>query len=104
MKVKQLAALAISSLFAASIYAAPALDLAEDAAGSTDSMQSSPMENNGNNSMQNNDMSGQTNSDMSGQSNNVGSMNNNSNPSDMNSSSNSNDDMSADTATGDDDY
>jgi hypothetical protein len=87
MKAKMLVAMALSSLFAVSIgYAEPNMQMADDSSA-TDSSQSPSMDNNANGTQSQG---------------NVGAADGTSSPS--SDSSNSNDDMSADTATGDDDY
>lgn len=95
MKVKMLVAAAITSVCAASFaFAAPIYQHADDMGDST-TMQSPSNDNNSNGSMQNQstDMSnpGATPAGPS-------------TPSTDSNTSNTNDDMSADTATGDDDY
>ncbi len=95
MKVKMFAVMALSSLMISTAsFALPNLQYAEDNTSNTDmNMQSpSPTDNNGN-----------ENAPMPGQSN-VGSMGGSSNSMDNNNNNASTDDMSADTATGDDDY
>lgn len=96
MKVKMFAVMALSSLMISTAsFALPNLQYAEDNSSNTDMNMQSPSstENNGN-----------ENAPMQGQSN-VGSMGGSSNSMDNNNNNNaSTDDMSADTATGDDDY
>lgn len=90
MKVKMLAALAISGLLAASVaFAAPEVQKADDM--------------NQGSSMQGSDIGTQGQGSSTDMTNPGGSTSSPSSSSDSNSS-NSNDDMSADTATGDDDY
>lgn len=89
MKLRVLVAIALSGLLATSIgFAAPETEMSDDMNASTMQNPSSPTDNNAMGAMQNTDMSQGTTNPMGA----------------TTADSNMNDDMSADTATGDDDY
>lgn len=89
MKIRTLAALVISGLFAVSVYAAPTSDMLDsDAAVAANDGNNIGAQNDAAMPADNTTLSSGTNTQQTN----------------ANDNSNSNDDMSADTATGDDDY